>query len=308
MATKVTAKPFIKWAGGKTQLLEQLANYYPPQLQEGKIKTYIEPFLGSGAVFLHIAQQYPLEQVYLFDVNRDLILTYLVIQQRPDDLLSILDQYQKQFHCTPPEKRRQLFLSIRQAFNSNRSGIDYSVANSQHRGIVRAAQFIFLNKTCYNGLFRLNSKGEFNVPYGRYSNPKICDPSNIYAVAAVLQQAQIYYGTYSDCWELVTADTFVYFDPPYRPLSATANFTTYTGVEFTDRHQLELAHFFRELDREKKAKLMLSNSDPQDDFFAQAFGGYNIYRVLASRAVNSNSAKRGKITELVITNYNPIVD
>ncbi|MCS6959716.1 MAG: DNA adenine methylase [Pseudanabaenaceae cyanobacterium SKYGB_i_bin29] len=307
----IRAKPFIKWAGGKTQLLDQFVNYYPRELKEGKIRNYIEPFLGSGAVFLHIVQQYQIESAYLFDVNRDLILTYLVIQQRPEDLLTVLEQYQKNYEGTPLEKRRELFLAVRQEFNRNRTLMSppYHKVPSDN-WIARAAQFIFLNKTCYNGLFRLNSKGEFNVPYGRYDKPRICDPTNIYAVARALRKAEIHYGIYSDCFNLVTADSFVYFDPPYRPISQTANFTTYTGTEFTDKEQLELAKFFRKLDQTKGAKLMLSNSDPknenpQDNFFEEVFCGYNIFRVHAARAVNSKSTKRGKIHELLITNYDP---
>jgi len=172
----------------------------------------------------------------------------------------------------------------------------------------RAAQLIFLNKTCFNGLFRLNSKGEFNVPYGKYPNPTILDNENIFAVSKLLQHVEIRNANYSECFNEITSNSFVYFDPPYKPISKTASFTTYTGTEFTDKEQIELANFYRKLDIEKQAKLMLSNSDPKnenpkDDFFETVFKDYNFYRVNASRAINCNGNKRGKIKELVITNY-----
>lgn len=300
------ARPFVKWVGGKSQLLEQFENYYPNELRRGIIKNYVEPFLGGGALFFDISQRYKIENAYLSDLNKDLILTYKVIQERPYELLDFLEQYQKDYNQTEQEKRKYLFLAVRKHFNLQRFEINYKKFSDNW--ISRAAQFIFLNKTCYNGLFRLNSKGEFNVPYGKYKTAVICDAPNIIAVSKVLQCAEIQQASYLDCFDKVDENTFVYFDPPYRPISPTASFTTYTGKEFKDNEQLELAQFFRKLDREKGAKLMLSNSDPKnenpkDDFFEKAFSGYNIFRVLASRAVNCNSDKRGKITELIITNY-----
>ncbi|MCS7017477.1 MAG: Dam family site-specific DNA-(adenine-N6)-methyltransferase [Cytophagales bacterium] len=302
----IKARPFVKWAGGKSQLLEQFENYYPNELRKGIIKNYVEPFLGGGALFFAIAQRYKIQNAYLSDINKDLILTYQVIQQRPNDLLDFLEQYQKDYNQTEEAKRNELFLAIRKHFNLQRFEINYKKLSDNW--IPRAAQFIFLNKTCFNGLFRLNSKGEFNVPYGRYKNVMIFDEYNILAVSKVLQNAEIRQADYSSCFDKVNENTFVYFDPPYRPISRTANFTTYTGTEFTDKEQLQLAQFFRKLDKEKAAKLMLSNSDPknqksEDDFFERAFVGYNIFRVSASRAINCHGNKRGKIHELIITNY-----
>ncbi|MCS6967004.1 MAG: DNA adenine methylase [Cytophagales bacterium] len=302
----VIAKPFLKWAGGKSQLLEQFENYYPNELRKGIIKNYVEPFLGGGALFFAVAQRYKIQNAYLSDINKDLILTYQVIQQRPDDLLNFLEQYQKDYDQTKQEKRNELFLAVRKHFNLQRFEINYKELSDNW--IPRAAQFIFLNKTCFNGLFRLNSKGEFNVPYGKYKNVIIFDECNILAVSKVLQRAEIKQADYPSCFDKVNENTFVYFDPPYRPISRTASFTTYTGTEFTDKEQLQLAQFFRKLDKEKGAKLMLSNSDPknqnpEDDFFERAFAGYNIFRVSANRAINCHGNKRGKINELIITNY-----
>jgi DNA adenine methylase len=300
------AKPFIKWAGGKNQLLPQFENYYPAEIQNGIIQNYVEPFLGGGALFFALSKRYKIKNAYLSDKNCDLILTYQVVQQKPTDLLDFLQQYQTEYNETPQENRNELFLSVRQHFNSKRFEINYKKISDNW--ISRAAQFIFLNKTCFNGLFRLNQKGEFNVPYGKYKTAIICDEENILASSKVLQNAEIQCSDYSTCWDKVNENSFVYFDPPYRPISTTASFTTYTGIEFRDKEQLELANFYKRLDREKGAKLMLSNSDPTnenpaDDFFIKAYIGFKIFKVSASRAVNCNGKKRGKISELLILNY-----
>jgi DNA adenine methylase len=296
----------LKWAGGKSQLLDQLEVYYPNELRTGKIERYVEPFIGGGAVFFEMIQKYPIHFSYISDINKDLILTYQVIQQSPAILLEFLEQYQRQYYDTVEAKRQLLFLSVRKQFNDQRLEIDYQ-SFSKH-WISRAAQFIFLNKTCFNGLFRLNSCGEFNVPFGHYKNPNVLDSMNILAVSKVLQQTKIQISNYKNCYEHVDEKTFVYFDPPYRPVSKTASFTSYTGVEFTDKEQIELANFFRKLDCEKQAKLMLSNSDPknensQDDFFEKIYSGYHLHRVRANRMINCHAHKRGHISELVITNY-----
>ena len=253
-----------------------------------------------------LSQRYKIENAYLSDLNKDLVLTYQVIQQRHNDLLDFLEQYQKDYDQTEQEKRNDLFLAVRQHFNLHRFEINYKkIADNW---ISRAGQFIFLNKTCFNGLFRLNSKGEFNVPYGKYKTAMIFDETNILAVSKTLQNAEIQHANYSNCWDNINENTFVYFDPPYRPISQTASFTTYTGTEFTDKEQLQLAKFFQKLDQEKGAKLMLSNSDPtnenpDDVFFEKAYSCYNIFKVSANRAINCDGEKRGKINELLITNY-----
>jgi DNA adenine methylase len=300
------AKPFIKWVGGKGQLLEQFERYYPNELKKGTIKNYVEPFLGGEALYFSILEKYKIKNAYLSDLNCDLILAYTVIQNKHDILLDFLEQYQKQYDETATDKRCDLFLAVRRHFNEQRFEINYKKLSDNW--ISRAAQFIFLNKTCFNGLFRLNSKGEFNVPFGKYKSAAIFDPDNIIAVSAALQNAEIVQATYSDCYTNVNNKTLVYFDPPYRPITQTSSFTTYTGSEFTDKQQIELAQFFQKLDKEKEAKLMLSNSDstginPNDTFFERAYQGYNINKVSANRAVNCNGTGRGKISELLITNY-----
>jgi DNA adenine methylase len=303
------AKPFLKWAGGKGQLLEQFENFYPNELRKGVLKHYVEPFLGGGAMFFALAQRFKIESAYLSDLNKDLILTYQVVQQRPQNLLDFLNQYQKEYDKTVHEKRNDMFLAVRSQFNLQRIEINYRQKSSlPDNWVLRAAQFIFLNKTCFNGLFRLNSKGEFNVPFGKYKVAMICDEPNILAVSKVLQKADIQYADYSNSWETINEKSFVYFDPPYRPLTPTANFTNYINVEFKDKEQVQLSDFFRKIDQEKGAKIMLSNSDPTnenpiDDFFNRIYSDYNIFKVSASRAINCAGDKRGKITELLITNY-----
>jgi DNA adenine methylase len=303
---KTEPKPFLKWAGGKSQLLEQFENYYPNELRKKSIKNYVEPFLGGGALYFYLSRKYNIKNAFLSDLNKDLILTYIVIQQKSEILLDFLEQYQNLYNSTVQEKRNDLFLSVRKHFNEQRFEINYKKLSENWAP--RAAQFIFLNKTCFNGLFRLNSKGEFNVPYGKYKTAAILDTNNIATVSKILQNAEITHSEYSNCYSKINEKSFVYFDPPYRPLTKTANFTTYTGMIFNDDNQIELAKFFRKIDSEKGAKLMLSNSDPtsinpKDKFFENAYRGYNIFKVTASRAVNCNGNGRGKINELLITNY-----
>jgi DNA adenine methylase len=302
-----TIKPFIKWVGGKSQLLEQFEVFFPNELKKGQMKQYVEPFLGGGAMYFAISNKYKMKSAHLSDLNKDLILTYVVVQQKPVFLLDFLKQFQNEYDSAIQEKRNEYFLSVREHFNKQRFEINYS--KFSENWIPRAAQFIFLNKTCFNGLFRLNSKGEFNVPYGKYKTATILDEENILEASKILQNATITQSKYTDCYRKINQNTFVYFDPPYRPITPTSSFTSYTGNNFCDEQQIELAKFYRKLDREKGAKLMLSNSDPtsinpKDDFFKKVYNGYNISKVFASRAVNCKGHKRGRINELLITNYN----
>lgn len=305
---KIKAKPFLKWAGGKGQLIRQFQEYYPRDLYLKRMDKYIEPFIGGGAIFFDIMQNYKINSAYISDINKDLILTYIVIQHNPERLCDYLEQYQKNYDKTEQEYRTNLYLSIRNHFNTQRFEINYK--HISDNWIPRAAQLIFLNKTCFNGLYRLNSKGEFNVPFGKYPNPKILDSNNIIAVSKILQNVEIRNANYSECFNEITSNSYVYFDPPYKPISKTSSFTTYTGTEFTDKEQIELANFYRKLDIEKNAKLMLSNSDPknenpEDNFFEIVYKNYNLHKVHASRAINCNGEKRGKIKELVLwINYN----
>ncbi len=299
----MTAKPFLKWAGGKTQLLTQFEDFYPTQLKERKVTRYVEPFVGSGAVFFNIVQKYQIKESYISDVNADLILTYKVIKTSVEQLIEELKKLQELYVILDGNERQGLFYEIRDKFNSlnieNYDAFGYD-------GIIKASLFIFLNRTCFNGLFRVNSKGKFNVPFGKYKNPKICDAENLTAVSNLLQNTHIHCGDYKECYDYVDENTFVYFDPPYRPLNQTSSFTSYAG-EFNDIHQEELADFFTKLHYEKKAFLMLSNSDPKnhdqsDNFFDNLFSEFKVRRVSAKRMINSKGNSRGAITEIVVIN------
>lgn len=303
---EVGAKPFLKWAGGKSQLLPQFEAHYPPELAAGEINRYVEPFLGGGALFLAIAQRYAIQQAYLTDINPELILAYQVVKNDVVDLIAQLAEHQREFDARKGEGRAAYFYAIRDQYNRQRAEIDFK--HYAKAWVTRAARMIFLNKTCYNGLFRVNAKGEFNVPFGRYKNPAVCDPENLRRVSALLQNAELHVAPFTACEQWVTPETFVYFDPPYRPISATSNFTSYSSHRFDDAAQIALAEFFARLHQQRGAKLMLSNSDPtpinpDDDFFARIYQGFSIHRVWASRMINTQVDKRGKITELLITNY-----
>lgn len=305
-ATEKPAKPFIKWAGGKGQLLSQFADHYPGGLRDGSITRYVEPFVGGGAVFLDVLQRCETCQARLFDINPELILVYKVVQQQPHALIDLLSRHSDAYYDRDEEKRKELFYEMRDAYNAQLAQIDFDTFSDAW--VRRAAYMIFLNKTCFNGLYRVNSKGKFNVPFGKYKRPTIVDAENIRNVSRYLQRAELFVGRFEESEPHITDRSFVYFDPPYRPLSTTSNFTSYSKYGFTDRDQIALAHYFAHLDRRGGAKLMLSNSnpknvDPDDDFFEALYGNYNIHTVEANRMINSNASGRGKITELLITNY-----
>ena len=300
------ARPVLKWAGGKVQLLAQFARYYPPELAAGEINTYVEPFLGGGAVFLDVAQRFPIRRAYLFDINRELILTYSVIKREPHILIEALRELANEYEQHDAEARSVLFYRERTRFNAQGYDFDYAAYSSEW--VVRAARMIFLNKTCYNGLFRMNRRGEFNVPFGQYKRPTILDEENILQVSRILQIAELRTGDFSICRGAIGQKAFVYFDPPYRPISKTSSFTSYSKDVFGDQEQMRLGQFYAALAAETSAKLMLSNSDPKncapdDHFFENLYRQFYIYRVSAKRMINSNAQKRGEISELVITNY-----
>jgi len=297
------AKPFLKWAGGKSQLLAQLAAHYPPQLATGEIKRYVEPFVGGGALFLDVMQRFPIPEAFLFDINPELILVYRVVQQAAEALIAHLQAQQEAYLARSPQARAAYFYEMRAAYNAQRPTIDH--AHFSEAWILRAAQMIFLNKTCFNGLYRVNARGDFNTPVGRYQHPAIFTAGNIRAVSRLLQRAELRAGHFHAAAAVIDDHTFVYFDPPYRPLSATAHFTAYAAQRFDDADQIALAHFFAHLHTTRGAKLMLSNSDPADDFFETLYTGFHIHRVWANRMINADAGARGKITELLVTNYPP---
>ncbi len=303
--SSIVPKPFLKWAGGKTQLLEQISNFLPEALLNGSVKKYVEPFIGGGAVFFNIAYKYQIQELVISDINTELVIAYKTIQHKVNDLIQLLTDIENEYLSFDENQRKEYFYQIRIQFNLRRNYINFQDYNSEW--IERTAQIIFLNKTCYNGLFRVNSKGEFNVPAGKYKNPTICDSENLKAVAEVLQNTEIYHRDFSEYGNSIDSNTFIYFDPPYRPLNKTSNFTSYSQQIFNDAEQIRLRDFFKSLDQ-KGALMLLSNSDPKnqdikDDFFETAYAGYRIERVKASRSINSNSSKRKAINELLIMNY-----
>ncbi|MBS1614863.1 MAG: DNA adenine methylase [Bacteroidetes bacterium] len=300
-----TAKPFLKWAGGKGQLLNQFKKYYPKQLKQGMLKTYYEPFLGSGAVFFDVAQRYNIERAFLFDINEELILTYQVIQNDVSKLLEYLDSYQKNYLKLDKKKRQEFYYEQRSSYNLQRFSIDYE--HYSEEWLPRAAQLIFLNRTCFNGLYRVNASGAFNAPAGDYNNPKIYDEQNLLAVHQILQIAEIKIADFKEVTHYITDNSFVYLDPPYRPISKTANFNSYSKSRFADLEQIQLASLFRKLDQ-SGIQLMLSNSDPKnnnplDHFFDELYDGFIIHRIPAKRMINSDASKRGAINEIIVTNY-----
>jgi DNA adenine methylase len=299
------AKPFLKWAGGKSQLIEQLKKKYPPELEEGLLTNYYEPFLGGGAIFFDIIQNYPVNNAYLSDINEELILVYQVVQNDVSSLIDLLQNYQQHYLSLDADERTAYFYEIRESYNQSRFHLNYKKRSDTWTA--RAAQMIFLNKTGYNGLFRLNQKGAFNVPFGQYKKPKIADAPNLLAVSKLLQRTDIRVADFGELKQRIAKDSFVYLDPPYRPISKTANFTTYSKITFDEHEQIRLAKTFRALHK-KGIRLMLSNSDPQninpaDNFFERHYAGFNIATVAAHRMINSVAQKRGRINELVITNY-----
>jgi DNA adenine methylase len=302
---KHVAKPFLKWAGGKGQLLEKFRQLYPKQLIENKIKSFHEPFLGSAAVFFDVAQNYKIEKAYLYDINEELILTYQVIQKDVLKLLELLDQYQQNYSKLDKLKQKAFFYQQRDEYNKNRKKINY--VHYTETWFRLAAQLIFLNRTCFNGLHRVNSKGDFNTPMGDYINPNICDEHNLMAVNNVLQIAEIKKADFNEVLHDAQRDAFVYFDPPYRPISKTASFKAYSNASFGDEQQTVLAELFKKLDK-KGMLLMLSNSDPKniqpdDTFFDDLYKDYHIQRLPARRMINSDASKRGLINEIVVMNY-----
>jgi len=292
----IKAKPFIKWVGGKTQLIESIEKILPENFTELNNVTYIEPFIGGGAVLFWILQQYPnITKAIINDINPDLTTTYKTIKDRPSELVQFLQIIQNEYLPLIEEKRKEYYLDKRERFNTI---ILDSVENT--------ALFIFLNRTCFNGLYRVNSKGFFNVPFGRYANPKICDNQTIFADSELLQKVEILTGDFEETLKYASNNSFFYLDPPYKPLSETSSFNSYAKEDFNDYEQLRLGNFCKKIDM-LGHNFVLSNSDvkgknPDDDFFDDLYEQFNIKRVYATRMVNANAKKRGKLTELLITN------
>lgn len=304
-------RPILKWAGGKSQLLDQLKPLFPAQLGHGETDRYFEPFVGGGAVFLDIISRWPSLACVLSDANPELVLLYRTVQQTPDSVAARLREMAEFYLSKSESNRAALYGEVRAAFNASRpdwgspSASDVPINTD---AVSRSAQILFLNRTCFNGLFRVNRKGEFNVPHGRYRNPKILDEPNLMAFSRALQTAVIRLQDFGFVAKEAGRGSFIYYDPPYRPLSATSSFTSYSKDEFGDQEQNRLADTFAAC-HEHGALQMLSNSDPflfnGDRFFEDLYGskGFYIHRVYARRAINSVGSGRGAIGEIVVTNY-----
>jgi DNA adenine methylase len=296
-------KPFVKWAGGKGSLLSQISKYYPDELKNGRIDKYVEPFVGGGAVLINILQDYHVKEAYAFDINMDLMNSYNVIKFNVDKLIHKLKKKEDEYIKLDFESRKKYYYDVREKYNSY-------IIKENELSIERAEEFIFLNRTCFNGLYRVNKSGKFNVPMGKYKNPTICDESNLNALSKLIENVKFEYGSYTNSNFYADENTFIYFDPPYRPLNVTSGFTSYTKEDFNDENQKELALFYTSV-HSKNSKLMLSNSNPkntnqEDTFFEDIYSEFNINEVYARRMINANSKGRGEISELLITNYNNI--
>lgn len=293
------AKPFIKWVGGKSQLIGQLEALLPPDFDKKENVTYIEPFVGGGAMLFHMLKTHKnIRRAVINDINPDLTACYTVVRDYPERLVrslaSIQDDYDK---IKGEEAKKEYYLHIRDRFNSK------AIAGA----IENATLFIFLNRTCFNGLYRVNKAGKFNVPYGRYERPLICDADTIYADSDILQNITILTGDFEQTFDYAEGDTFFYFDPPYRPLNSTSNFNNYAKEAFNDVAQIRLKYFCDRLQHEK-IPFMLSNSDclgkdGTDRFFDDLYRNYDIQRVWAARSINADGSKRGKLTEILVRNY-----
>ena len=295
--TKKAAKPFLKWAGGKTQLINDIKKSLP-QVTHNKF-TYIEPFVGSGAVLFWMLDHFPnMERAVINDINEDLINTYKTIAAKPHELISVLQYIQDEYYAlgNREEEKSQYYYQKRELFNAR---------NTEKS--TQAALFIFLNRTCFNGLYRVNKSNGFNVPMGSYIKPMICNEPNIWAVHQALQKVDIMCGDYEKTLYKADENSFFYFDPPYKALNQTSNFNSYSADVFNDEEQIRLRNFCSKLDA-LGHKWMLSNSDVKstnatDNFFDDIYAEFEIARVKAKRSINSNPEKRGELSELLITNY-----
>jgi len=283
-------KPFLKWAGGKTQLLPQLSPVFPERLD--KYDTFIEPFVGGGAVLFHILCCYPnIKNVVINDINPKLITTYIAVKEKRQELISYLNELQNEYWQLSPEEQKRFYLHKRERFNLK--GL---------RLVEQASLFIFLNKTCFNGLYRVNKKGEFNVSFGKHRKPLICNDRLISQAREQLQKVNIMWGDYANIVGCLQGRSFIYFDPPYRPVSQTSDFTSYSTNGFDDTQQKRLSAFCRFLDFE--SKWMMSNScTVDDDFFKEHYGDFAIRQISARRSIGATTSSRGNIQELLITNY-----
>jgi DNA adenine methylase len=290
-------KPFLKWAGGKTQLLGEIEKAIPHELTQSSF-TYIEPFVGSGAVLFWVLNNFPkLEHAVINDINADLINTYKIIASNPKELIEILEILQTEFHALEgdDDSKKLYYYDKRAQYNTRET------AKTE-----QAALFIFLNKTCFNGLYRVNKNNQHNVPIGSYTKPMICDAPNILLISEALKKVEILCGDYEQTLDYTHKNTLFYFDPPYKPLNNTSNFNAYAKDVFDDAAQIRLQNFCSKLNT-LDHKWILSNSDVNgtiatNSFFDDLYHEFSITRVDARRSINASGEKRGKLKELLITN------
>ena len=291
------AKPFLKWAGGKSQLLNDIADNIPFNQYDKLV--YIEPFVGSGAVLFWILNNFPnLERAVINDINSDLTNSYKTIKYNVEELIPVLKEWESEYYSISEneELKKKYYYAMRNLFNLRSSN-----------QTTQTALFIFLNRTCFNGLYRVNRKNEFNVPIGSYKTPLICNEMNLRNVNKALKKVEILNGDFEETITFASKNSFFYFDPPYKPLSNTSSFNSYAKDEFNDYEQIRLKKFCETINI-LGYKWILSNSDvkgknPDDDFFDDLYSDFNISRVKARRSINSKPDKRGELTELMILNY-----
>lgn len=291
----MVARPFVKWVGGKSQLLDEIRKNYP-----FKIKKYCELFVGGGAVLFDILGHFQPEFVLINDINEELINTYLQIKSNCLDVIEGLEVLQDIYKKQPLERNKELFYEKRARYN------ELKTIGNKTDNIEKAILFIFLNKTCFNGLYRVNSKGMFNVPFNSAEKVFLYDKDNLLACSEYLRNVEMRAGDYKECKKYIDKETFVYIDPPYRPLTQTSAFTSYSKSGFSDKEQIELGAFVADISN-NGAFVLVSNSDPKnanvnDNFFDDLYSCFKIKRVSAYRMINSNVKKRGTINELLITN------
>ena len=294
---KIPAKPFVKWAGGKGNLLAILESQLPADFDSQKKVTYIEPFVGGGAMLFHMLTRHNnIRRVVINDINKDLIRCYQLVKEDPQTLIELLRPFEQRYYAVDEDERKLYFYEVRNEYNNAELSADQ-----------RAACFIFLNHTCFNGLYRENANGSFNVPFGRYKNPKICNVDVIMADHKVLSKVDIVCGDYKNILShLGKGYNFIYLDPPYRPLPGSNNFNQYSRSGFNDKEQEELKTFCDRLSS-RNCHWMLSNSDSFNldgtSYFENLYKGYVFNKVLAPRFINAHADKREKQSEVLITNY-----
>lgn len=301
------AKPFVKWAGGKGKLLKTLEKYLPSDFEKQESITYIEPFVGGGAMLFHMLETFPnIRRVIINDINPELMLCYDAVKNNHINLIDELRNIEQEyFENDTQDARLAYYMGIRDAYNQLH--LDPN-ANGMFEIIQKVSYFIFLNRTCFNGLYRENRNGNFNVPFGKYVHPIICNEEAIQQAHNALQGVELMNGDYHNLLNQINEGeyTFFYFDPPYRPLLGTKNFKEYTKYKFGDQQQVELRDFCNQVD-ELGSLFMLSNSDservPGINFFEEIYDGYEFHRVMAPRVINAFGAGRIPQSEVLITNY-----